>query len=353
MASPIIKLIVNGREYTDIIQIEVEKDIDYISGSFSCVVANNFMSNFPIRVNDKVTVNIAGNDVIYGNVETLDDDIDTRSHSVTITGRDVTADLVRSEIYSNADYSFTDLKSLIEAVMKDNGITNIGVIDESNSEGNDFSEGESQVGETGQTIFDFISDYADKASKVLTSDGKGNVVIYSNSGINKSVVLNNSYDNENRYIKNINYSIDFNDRYKRVIVKSQAEDLSSGGEDITAESIDDEVVRNITKVIISDTVSDKETAQRLADFEVNKRRSDSISYSCTVPSFFNISRIFWEPNLLVAIIDSNTGVNATMLLKGITYKYNLEEGSTSDLVFVSEDTYSLKTQASQFNEGVQ
>ena len=212
------------------------------------------------------------------------------------------------------------------------------------------SHGES--GETGQSLFEFLDEYAEKSNKILTSDGKGNLIIYSNSGLDKGVVLNNVVDGTNDQVKDFSYNVNYSNRFKRVIVKSQSSDLDNGGDDIEGIALDNQVKRNLTKIIIADTELNKDTATKFAEWEINKRRSDSITYSCTVPNFFSKNDVLWQPNLLVSIIDDNAGINATMLLKRVEYNFSINGGSRCSLSFVSEDSYSLKTEGSKLNRGL-
>jgi len=345
MAKNEIKIIVNNKVYSELVEIQIVRDLDYLSSSFECVVANRFIARSPIIIEDQIEIKVNEEPVLTGFVDNIRMSISNNSHNFIISGNDVTADLETSEIFANATYKVENLKSLCESTIQDNGIFYISVID--NLEDDSFDKDKEQSGDTGQTIFSMLSEYALKQGKILTCNGEGDMVIYSNSGISKGIVLENSSNNQ--LIKSANLSQDFSNRYKKIIVKSQSDDDS----DISGEASDSVVRREITKVIINESKIDADGAKKIAEFEVNKRRSDSIQYNCKVFGFSAPNGELWKPNLLVSIIDSNAGINATMLLKRVRYNFSQSDGSTCDLTFVSEDAYSLKTEASQFNKGVE
>lgn len=359
-----IKVIVNNKAYSEIKEIEVVKDLDYLSGSFDCVMANRFIARSPVEIEDQIEIQIGSNPILLGNVDRISANITNSLHDYILSGSDWTSDIETTEISVNATYQFKKLKRLCEKVLSDNDINYIDVIDNSSPDfveengvfvrsENDFPNNDEQSGDTGQTIFDFLSGYAEKAGRVLTSDGEGRMIIYSNSGINEGVVLDNTSSGVNKYIKTASITKDFSNRYKKVIVVSQALDLENNGQDIRGEAEDKFIRRQVNKVIINESVADADTAKKIAQFEVNKRRSDSIQYNCTVAGFYAENGKLWAPNLLVSIIDENLGIKATMLLKRVRYKFNENDGSTCDLSFVSSDAFSLRTEGSQLNEGLE
>ena len=359
-----IEIIINNVAYTEIKEIDVGRDLDYLAGSFECAIANKFIVSSPVFIEDQVEIRIGDNPILLGNVDSLNSSITNSSHDYVFSGSDWTNDLVMTEISVNATYNYTKLKKLCEKVLSDNEINYITVVDSSVNDfveqngvlvrqENDFPVGSEQSAETGDTIFDFLSVYAEKAGKILPSDGDGRLIIYSNSGIAKNLQLSNTVSGDNEKIKSASYTQDFTNRYKNVIVVSQAIDLEDGGHDTRGIATDDKVRRNVNKIIINESVADALTAKKIAEFEVNKRRSDSVQYNCSVMGFYATKNVLWQPNLLVSIIDENFGIKATMLLKTVRYVYNETDGSICNLTFVSSDTYSLRTEASKFNEGVE
>ncbi len=352
MPSSELKFIVNNKAYSDIKELEVVRDLDYLSGSFEASMANRVITNSPIKVEDQIEIQIDDEPVLFGFVYGLSASMTNTDHSFIINGGDNSSDVEICEISVNATYKFESLKKLCESTLADNGINYISVIDETETADKDFPKDSEQSGDTGQTIFDFLSEYAEKAGKVLTSDGDGALILYSNTGLDRGLVLNNTFGNNSNIITS-SYTQNFSNRYKTVLVKSQNLDLDNGGENVSGKAVDDVINRDVTKVIIADSVSDLETANKIAQFEINKRRSDSMQYNCTVYGFRAENGELWKPNLLVSIIDVNASINAVMLLKRVRYSFTPTGGSTTDLTFVSSDSYSLKTQASHFNKGIE
>ena len=121
-----ILLEVNGQQYIGWQDVNVSKSIENLSGqfSFSSTVREEDLDNQrivtnPIKAQDQARILVNGELLISGTVEQLTISYDTESHTVRVSGRDKTGDLIDSSIIQTR-YKTKSFVKLIEAVLKDN-----------------------------------------------------------------------------------------------------------------------------------------------------------------------------------------------------------------------------------------
>lgn len=341
-----IILSVNGDNYSQFKEARVVKSLSAIGGTFEFVIANDLISNTPIRMEDEVQITVNGDILISGNIDIVSSSYDDSSHDVTISGQDITGDVVDATIHATSTYQGDiSLKDLIGSVMSDNGVTDIGVIDiVTTNENKDeliFKANEVRSGDVGDTLFDFMDKYAKIKNCLLTSDGQGNIVIYrTNKSQNPISSLRMIIgEEENNYtIKSSNLSVNYTNRFKNIIIKSQ----SDGDSNISGEFEDSFVRRPRTKVIIADSSLTQKEADDMARWEVVNRQSQSTLYTANVFGFASDSGKVWSPNDLVSIRDDIQGVDDIMILRDVEYSISETEGSLTDLTFVSKDSFLSK-----------
>lgn len=335
-----IALQVGGKEYNQFKQIKVTRSLDAVSGSFSFQAANKRISDFPFKIFDVANVVVNGFKSINGFIYKIKPTYSEKSHTVDVSGFDKTRDLVDIKVFKNVAYNTPiSLQKLAINTITDHDIFGMSVLDRANVE--KFKEGELLAGETGESLFSFIERHARKRNVILSNDGDGRLVLYRNSGNAIGATLTNIFNEpQNSNIISASANYDYTQRFDRVIVASQEE----GNDDVRGEARDDKIARvrgARTHVVVSETVQDIKACEELAKWEVNKRRSDSITYNCSVQGFWATPTAIWEPNQLVDIVDQYADINSRMLLRSVDYTFS-ENGSIAQLSFVSPDSYSLQ-----------
>ncbi len=342
-----ISLFVNGLEYTQFTEISVLRDLETMASSFQFAASNEFSSDFPFKAFDDCIIEINSVPVITGFINGLNPSYSNSNHIVNISGYDMTKDVIDTEIYTDTEISeATTFSALITQIMQSHGITGISVI---NNAG-EISLGDSEdytAGETGTTLFEYFLSIAKKKQVLLNTDGLGNIVIYRNIVPDRtSLNLSNIRSGSNEKIKSAAFDIDYSNRYKTIIVKSQSFD----DDDISDFATDSEIKKERTKTIISDLVYNEKECKDLAIWEVNRRRADSKKYKCVVAGFWAKENTIFKPNQFFSIQDDYCGLNNTMLLKAVEYKYSKTSGSTAELTFITSDAYTLNENAPNSND---
>jgi len=93
-----ISISVNGQAFENFTSASVSIALDSISGSFNFTAVSTKGQLLPFRNGDACQILVDGEAVIDGFIEKLDYTYNAKSHSITVSGRDKTADLIDSTI---------------------------------------------------------------------------------------------------------------------------------------------------------------------------------------------------------------------------------------------------------------
>ena len=347
-----IQVRVNGEVYENFTEATVYSSLKTISGSFTIMSTANENDLFPIKATDSVEVIVDGVVAITGFIDSLSGSHSSSTHSITINGRDKTADVIDSTVGSKKEYKGNlSLKKLIENVLSNSGITGIKVIDEIGTL-EQFTNSDLISAEIGQTIFDFIDTYASKKQVLLTTDGQGNIVITRGSTVSSGatlVKLKSDPSLRNNILKS-SINIDNSNRFNKYIVQTQSNPLfsisSSNSADetnINANSIDSEVRATRVLEFQAEETLDNEGSKKRAEWEANLRRSNSFKYTATVQGHSHSNDI-WRPNRLVTVIDEFWDISSNgLLITDVEYSYN-NDGSVTKLTLVYPESYTVQAE---------
>jgi len=171
MSESDVILRVNGRDYAGWTSVRVTRGIEQIAGSFELSVTDNWsgQTQNPIKPGDRCRVLIGSTQVIDGYVDDRNVDYSKDNHTITITGRDVTGDLVDCSSAVKQTKGQTLLQIATDAC-KSFGISVSSATDVDKPFADEFAE-------TGQTVFDLLSTLAGHRGVLLVSDAKGGLHI--------------------------------------------------------------------------------------------------------------------------------------------------------------------------------
>jgi prophage tail gpP-like protein len=357
---------INGVPYTGFVGATASKSMTDICGEYLFnVSALSDLQKFPIKNRSPCRVLVNNKPFITGYVEKIIISYDSNQHDISIIGRDKTCDIVDNTI--GGGLSFTagvSLQDIIKKVLTVYGLQNsIGV--NSNIDINVFTRDElnniaSQVGET---AFVFIERYAKKRQVLVMSDGNGNISLVRASKQQIKTIL--SY-NPTVQPTLLNSQITYDDtkRFYEYVLWAQQNSVSGSViEDVNninhtnakivsmkAKAYDEAIrkTRICNLLQHDDSYNQQQDLQDRAQWEANYRMATGFKYSCKVQGFspINDPDLIWQPNMLVSIYDpycdvANKSEPILLLIKSVSFKYSLEEGSTTTLEFVDKDGYSV------------
>jgi len=215
----------------------------------------------------------------------------------------------------------------------------------------------------GEGLFDFIEKYARKRQVLLSSDGDGNIVL-NRAGTSRALTpLLNKLNGQSNNIKSGNISYDTTQRFNKYIMQSQlnnsAVSNSSGTNTQDAVSQEGQATDNKIRAsrqieLVSNSSDSSVTLKDLASWHANLRRVRGTIYDVVVQGFYQdeSNTRLWVNNELVRVEDDFADVKATLLIRSVRYKFDLESGSTTKLSLVDKDAYTLEANISNAEQRV-
>jgi len=345
-----ITIRLNGVDYREIISARVTTSVKTLCGAFSVTASANEDSVLPIKKGDRVQIMADLIPIVNGYVDSLTVSYDSGSHSITVTGRDVTQDVVDSTVGTRKEFKGgVGLVSIIEAVLSDLGLSSIKVINKA-GDIRSFSSSEVTSAEIGQTAFEFIEPYCRKRQILLTTDGSGNIVLVKGNsdraGIN---LVNLKADREGlNNILSASFTLDDSNRFRNYKIQAQGNPLFGLSSDsasvisqISSSATDSEVRASRTlEFLAEESMTAADCANRV-NWEANLRRAESLKYSVTVQGH-SANDTLWRFNQLVNVRDEFCDISAQLLISEVEYSFDLSSGSTSTLTLTYPDAYTLE-----------
>lgn len=324
--------------------------LDSIARGFEFKATSTAGKPLPFKGGEPCRVIVDGTAVITGFIEVVQVDYEGASHSIKISGRSKTGDLVDSTLEPFEINTPISLKKIIEQVIAQIGL-GISVVDSSGGI-SDFNEAEDKVGPSvGDNAFEFIETLARKRQVLLTTNGDGNIVITRAQPTLIDVNLQNIIQSNENNILAGSVSYDHTDRFRDYVVKSQLNtstlDFGSSVADLSAavdqggSSTDKDAREGRRLVIRAEKASSNEQCGKRAVWEADIHRTRSSQYSATVRGFRTSKGELWSVNKLILINDEFADINTSMLINSIEFGFSLDTGSRTTLGFVPKDSYTV------------
>jgi len=356
-----MRLEVNGVQYTNFTSAKCQIRLDSLSNSFSFNAVAPGGQALPFKATDPCSVIVDGEKVLTGNIEIVSVDYDGTDHIIAVSGRDKTADLLDSTIGNIDDLGGENLtlKALIEQVIAHVGAS-IAVIDEASPEPYSAAE-DIAAPEPGDNAFSFIETYARKRQVLLTSNGDGNIVITTNSGIKAAGAVQHIIGAEDNNVMQSNFSYDTTGRYNAYRMASGLNPVpSNNAGDIDLAALvsqgggvfDDEIRAGRQLVLVAEAPFSDSNCESRAKWEANIRKARGLIYSATVPLFRvgGDSGNLWAINRLYRIVDDYVGKSESMLCNSVEFSYDVDSGRNTSLGFVGKKAYTLFLEPDKYAE---
>jgi prophage tail gpP-like protein len=340
------RITVNGREQKNWLSVSLSRSIDELCGQFS--FRTSFRPEYPILRNDVIQIYIDGELKLTGYQDRLEGLRTARSKTRSINGRDLTQDIVDSNVPAEAaNQEGGTLKELAEIVVKALGmkIRVLEDIDEALEPFESFSdEGDTEACAIDDKAFDFLKSFARKRQAYLITSPAGDLVIYrpnDRTKISNQLLVDTSL--ENQYVREVTFTKDFASEFSKITCGSQDELLhSTGAEDDTSIIGEVEVPgirQSRQRQIISEEAFAVEECVTRATEEANILKMRSQTYQCKVDGTLNPDGNPWEIGQHVQIVDAEFGVRGAYMLKSYSMSLDLQGGSSTVLTFVRPTSY--------------
>ena len=273
MVTDDIRIEIDNQVWTAFESISVTKSMQDLCGHFTFRTVKRgailpFANGSHVRVLVGTPV-IGFTPIITGYIDRMTPKHNSKVHTIMVSGRDETEDILDSTIGGNLTFKGPiSLVSLTEKILNKLDITNIKVSFDKNISGLSeqdlqFDKGFVASALTGERLFDFLSRYARKKQVLLTTDDNGDLIytrtsnkvistklVYSLVGGLQSNILSaeGDFDNSKRFHKYVCYSQANTTSVD--ISKKPSKDLESGTVGI---AFDDEIRPSRTYTFIGDS----------------------------------------------------------------------------------------------------
>ena len=344
-----ILLEVNGQQYTQFESANVNIRLDVLTNTFEFSATSDNGNPLPFKGGEECKITIQDQQVLTGFIEVVNVSYSATSHNIKLIGRDKTADLLDSTLDAFSDLvAPITLKQIIERVISELNL-NIEVIDETNSE--PFNEAEDIIApEPGQNAFEFIEIYSRKRHVLLTSNGKGDVVITDSSGVFIDAPIRHRLNTNENNVISADVSYDTTGRFNLYKFASSLNPIAlnvSGETELDnvvnqkGQEIDSEIRIGRQLILISENpYSDSQNIDR-AIWEANIRKARGRLYRVQLNGFVTPSGNIWDINKIVSVVDDFADINAKMLINAVNFNFDLSIGSQTNIELVDQNAYTL------------
>lgn len=334
-----IQIKANGSIYAGWKSARIPFGIEQISNSFDLTVTDRWAGQdnaYPIPIGAGCEILIDGEVVITGYVDDNTPEFDANSHSIAISGRDKTGDLVDcSAIHKSGQWANASLDKIVRDLCAPFGIK----VRIDAPIGDRFSSFSIQEGETAHECID----RACRMRAVMPiSDGKGNLVITrAKSGVPVAELV----QGENILYARGDFSM--RERFSVYYIKGQnrgSDDNADAPENhtqVSATATDTFVKRYRPLIVIAEDKGAHATYKQRAEWERNVRRGRSARATVRVNGWRNVTGALWRANTMVHLKSAFLGADTNLLIVGGNFILDESQGEVTELSLVGREAFDL------------
>lgn len=338
-----IELTVNGVAFTEFLSASVTMRLDALARDFAFTASAD--GDFPpIREGDPVEVYVDRVKVLTGVVGEVNGEEGEGSHFVQYSGRDLTGDLIDSQI-SIIDDLRADSLTLVEivrAVVKHIGVP-VTVFDMLLPR--PFSSAEDVITpQAGEGAIGFLRRFASKRAALLVADGDSRIVITQSSPTDSGEAVTRPGN-----ILTQSWSVSGSEQFNKYIRHGQLDlrALNKAGKtstktvtDQSSEVTDDDVrVGRQSVVVEGDSYSAAQLTDR-AKWAKQLAKAKATRFRCTVQGHAKPKNGgLWELNELVQVNSSAADITRKMLVNSLTFSQGEGAPTITSLEFVEQNVY--------------
>lgn len=328
-----VRLQVGPYIYSGWTSIQISKRIDAISGAFYLNMTDNLtrdLGSWPINVGDKCVVSIRGKPLISGHIDDLTVRYDSERHSVEVSGRDNTGDLVDCSVVSESDeYLNQPLLAIAQSLCEPFGIPVF-------SEISDTSIFDVFKIDPGESPFHTLEKASRKRGVLFLPDGLGNLKL---ARIGATRTHSELIEGWNILSASARYSM--SERFSEYLVRGQ--ELFRGDTEeqanIEGKSLDYGIKRYRPKLVIAQGAVSSAEAQTLAGWEASVRAARAIVVDIETQGWLKENGSLWAVNELVRLRSPRLGIDADMLITGVDFTLSQDMGSRTHLELTRKDAF--------------
>ncbi len=325
-----IIVMVNGTRFGGWKAADATTSIESVCGQFRVDLMDKWTEEstpIEIKPGDACQVLLGDEPVITGYVDNVSPAIDADNHSVNISGRDKTCDLVDcSAVVSSFELWGLDLAAIARKICAEFDGIEVKV---ETDVGKPFDRFAVQPGES---AFACIERAAKQCGVLLTTDGDGRLVL-SAKGIFTATGDALVYG---KNIEKIAVNNDWKDRFQTYTVNGQMPAFNDGADDPVHDQIgearDQNIMRRRPLILNAEAWTRPDAAKTRAENEACCREGNSRRVNVTVAGWRQSSGALWKPGLKVSVTAPPVYLdNVELVIATVRYSYSDGDGTIAEL----------------------
>ena len=306
-------LIVGGRKYGGWKEIEVVRSIETLANGFSLTAAakeDGSGADFQFRAGAACSIAIGTEKLFDGWVEQVKPEYSDTGHSITVSGRDRTGDLVDcSAVHKTGSWRNARIEAIAAELAQPFGI-NVSATADTGAPLAKFAL------QQGETVFAAIERMLRYRGLLAVSTVEGNVEIISpkKDGVDFAI--------DPAWLKEAQATHDTSERFSQYIVKGQASgsDNNHGAavSKVRAEATDPAVSRYRPMLVIGEEQSSIDALGKRANWEAVTRSAKAQGATLTMAGW-RTGKQLYAPNRIALLRDARLFIDSPMLLSSVTF----------------------------------
>ena len=348
----IVKLKVNGFLYSGWETINISTGIRQASAAFELTVnekwqgrddLNRIGATWKLQAGDACQVLIDDEQVISGFIDVHESTITHDSHSVSVSGRSRTADLVDcSAVHNPGNFVKQNILSIanslsapfdVETVLGDNvrAVSSIEKFELNN----------------GESVFEAVERCARKQQLLVTDNKDGELVLDQASDSAYSFPLSGW--------ESATFTADYSRRHSLYTAKAQQHGANFKDPLEAARvpgTVTDPAITRYRPLIVrpEGTTSPADALKRIR-WQANRAIGESLRLVVTMTGFRDNNDDLWQKNRLINVYDETLGIDHQLLIESVRFSQSTDTGTTTELELVHPGAYAPEPVAQATNSG--
>lgn len=342
-----MEILVNGRRFELWETATLTRSIDTNIGAFRFTNSSTVPGKpYPVKVGDYIYIVVNGERRLTGYVDEISLSSDENSHIITVSGRDVLADLVDSSVPDSVKVNegTITLKKLCENML--NALNMAPFVNEEIRNVLPFTAEEIQAAQSGGNAMEFLLSFARKRQVYLVSNNISDLVIYRPVNDQSSTPLTRIVGGLVNNVKSSMMRIANQTRFNKIICKSADNaaasfDYFGDGQDRNGTAEDEEIRGSrFLEIQGEESMTDVECVNRAKE-EVNLRRARSKEYVAVVAGLAQNDGTVWDYGQFVDVNDEYANVQGKMLIRTVQLNVDIRSGSRTTLTCSQPDAFQV------------
>lgn len=331
-----VRLRIRSQDFDGWESVSIGSGIERAASDFALSVTERFPGEpNPARIfpTDPCEILIGDDLVMTGFVDKVEPSYDARSHTIAVSGRSKTQDLIDCSITERRGFENRRIDQIAQAIADEYNVS----VEVQEVLEDIIPRFRTQKGET---PFEAIERLARTFGLLVTDNRFGQLVLTRGASLAATDSLITS---EN--VLSASASYDASQRYSQIIVRGQRfgsdDDYGRSLFGATVEELDTEVPRRRALIVDAESLGNVCTFRQRAQWEAAARAARAASFTYTVQGWRQSDGELWTPNQRVNVADKLIGIDTELLIVERTFELDNSRGMTTTLQLGVPEAYQL------------